>query len=167
MSLKTKLLELIVPALAADAEPSETSAALRGIIDLIEKYQPTPDEAPSEEFENAFGGYGTVCIDCGFCGRTNFDYNGEHMEEGELEELLAKQEKNPRGYHGHDGRVSYGHISGIAYVHRCPCNEARRYEKSFWINRRGVMDYLRARIAKRLKKAQGEQAAADRVTEDL
>lgn len=117
-------------------------------------------DPPSDEFMRAFCGGGTPVQRCDFCGRTNFDYNGEFMEEGELEGLLRKRSQEPDHYFGQDGGISFGELNGRTLVWGCPCNKTRPYEDFIWSHRLQITEYLKARIADRLRRAQSE---ADRV----
>ena len=103
---------------------------------------PVEKDAPSEEFELAFGGSGSIVIDCEFCNRTHFaPEGGLDWEEGELETLLAKNKINPDQTVACEyDMVSWGYLAGKQYVHGCPCNQAARYERLFWSHRHQIAD---------------------------
>jgi hypothetical protein len=118
-----------------------------------------PYDEPSDEFSRAVCDGGSPVHDCGFCGRTNFDLNGEFMDDGELERLLEKQKASPDKYFGQDNGISSGWIGGKAYVWGCPCNKARPYENFIWNNRHVIMTYLHAMTAKNLSDAKADAEA--------
>lgn len=131
---------------------------------MTEKKKETPT-APSEQFEAAFGGVGCLVVDCGFCNRTHFaTYNRDGgYDPGEKEALLAEQEKAPDGYISHDySSVGVGYISGVQYVHGCPCNQARKYEEFIWDHKAKIVDYLEKMSKAVLEEAQRDKDLADR-----
>lgn len=97
---------------------------------------------------------GTPAATCELCGREHFDANGEFMEEGELDDLLAKQKSKPEKYISHNGGIGFGHIDGKQVVWDCPCNRASRFEKFIWGHRQIIASYLKARAQKATEHAQ-------------
>lgn len=119
-------------------------------------------EEPSEEFQLAFTGGGTIAATCGFCGTTYFaTYANEGcFENGELEELRMKAEKEPKRYVECDySSVSIGWIDGKQYVADCCCNHARKYEDWIWGLRYQLTSYINNRIEREKRDAilQAEQ----------
>lgn len=112
------------------------------------------DTPASDLFASSFCDTGSPVADCELCGRTNFDFSGEFMEEGELETLLAKQEKQPEKYHGQNNTISWGHINGRQFVWDCPCNLLYRWEQFVWTHRFSIAIYLKKRAEQELKTAQ-------------
>jgi hypothetical protein len=103
---------------------------------------------PSEYFLRAFDSHGSglrrTCDGCGrqhYCSEAGFDF-----EEGELEELQGRSEKEPdRCIDHYDCSVSAIELGGKDYVIDCPCNGIARYEDFIWENRLMISDYLRRR----------------------
>jgi hypothetical protein len=122
-------------------------------MDTLASKQAKNLQPPSEEFQSAFGGYGSIVIDCGFCGRTYYEaHNKYDFEEGEFEEFEAKHLAEPDKYIPCDNG-SYGYLNGKQYVHGCECNEARAFEDFIWNHRVGIAAYLAARSKAELKEA--------------
>ena len=111
---------------------------------------------PSEAFKDA------ICVgagpvrDCDLCGRVHFDQNGEYMDEGELEELLAKQKKEPKKYCSMDGAVRDGHIEDQQVVVNCPCNGLRLYEDFILSEARLICNFLVRNAKERLEEAEDD-----------
>lgn len=110
-------------------------------------------ESASDAFVEA------ICIgagpvrDCELCGRVHFDQNGEYMDEGELEELLAKQKKEPKKYCSMDGAVHDGYIEDMQVVVNCPCNGLRLYEDFILAEARLICNFLVRDANERLEEA--------------
>lgn len=124
--------------------------------------QPVPlKESPSEEFERAFSGSGSCRVECGFCGREEYNSNGGwDWEDGELEALEADPNATDVDY-----TPTYGYLNGKVYLHGCPCNQARRYEDFIWSHRHGIADYLKARAELEMKDAERNKQVAEIVIE--
>lgn len=122
-----------------------------------------PYDEPSEEFSRAVCNGGTPVHDCGFCGRTNFDLNGEFMDEGELDRILENQKAYPDKYFGQDNGINIGNLGGKTYVWGCPCNKAWPYENFIWENRHTILTYLKARTEKNLRAAKMDAEQAGKV----
>lgn len=97
---------------------------------------------PSKEFREAIHTQGSPAIDCELCGRTHFDLFGECMEEEELNELLAKQQKDPRRYCGTGGIVYWGYIETLQAVIDCPCHGLRLYEDFISNHSRLICEFI-------------------------
>lgn len=119
-------------------------------------------QEPSEMMEDAFrDGVGTSDATCELCGRHVFGGDGTlGYEDGELESLRKKAEKEPDKYHevSCDG-VSLGTIDGKQIVLGCPCNLLRRYEDWIWNHRCKIVKYIKARTLARLNNAKEEADA--------
>ncbi len=96
---------------------------------------------------------GTYCQTwCEWCDRTHFldapDYHGDY-EEGELEELHKKNEKDPDKYivHYKCDAIGHGEFLGKQIVHGCPCNEKslQGYVDHYWSHRRILAAFLKAK----------------------
>ncbi len=111
------------------------------------------EELPTTFFEEAICDGGTPVVDCEHCGTTHFDFNGEFMEEGELERLLQRQAKEPSKYKGHDGGVHFGQIAGRNYVYGCKCKIVQQMERFVWNHRFLIASYLKKRAAAELHDA--------------
>ncbi len=111
---------------------------------------------PSEDFLDAFsGGSAGMIVDCDFCGRVYFSTNDNgDYEEGELEDLRAKAEKDPDGYIEVDYFTSRVEVDGKTYAYGCKCNKVRRYEDWIWHNREAIVKFLKAKTEKRFKAAE-------------
>ena len=84
----------------------------------------------SAEFEKAFTTGSSPAIDCEFCSRTHYALQSRDFEEGELEELLIKTQKDLGKYIGWNYTgIDWGHINGKQYVAGCPCNEGKQFEE--------------------------------------
>lgn len=112
---------------------------------------------PSEHMERAVQRAGSISITCELCKREHFASGSPgYFEEGELEKLQAKAEKDPDKYvedHSSDD-VPWGHIDGKQAVIGCPCNGLRRYEDFIWHNRDVIARYLVNRAKENLEDAQ-------------
>lgn len=104
--------------------------------------------ATTKWFTEAFlgTGGGSPVQECA-CGRVHFS-DSMHYDEGEKEELFAKQEKNPKKYiyDGASDGVSYVDMDGSTFVDGCECNGVQRYERFIWANRARIIEYLDARL---------------------
>lgn len=118
----------------------------------------------SELFIRAFVDAGTCVTQCGFCGRTHYDANGEGMEPGELRELKAKRAKAPHLYREHDGWISWGYVDGKPWVPACDCSArgtVEDYERFAWAHRQQLWEYFRIRVESRLALAEREKREVD------
>ena len=118
---------------------------------------------PSEDFLEAFReGTSGMVVQCDFCGRTYFatDDSGDY-EEGELEDLRARAEKEPDKY------VEVGYfterisVEGKIYALGCKCHLVRRHEDWIWRHRRGILSYIKAKSERRLKAAKEDADATE------
>jgi hypothetical protein len=98
--------------------------------------------------------FGTKVASCEHCGRVHYDSTGEFMEEGELEGLNLKAEKEPEKYIGHDGSICIGDLMGKQIVVDCPCNFLGWFEATIWINRELISEYLIKKSEEKLKEAE-------------
>lgn len=114
-------------------------------------------QTSSEEFEKAFGDVGnSAFINCQECGRTHFNSSDTGcFEEGELDELLAKEEANPDAYVGVDYTIGWAFdpINGKQFVFGCPCHYDGQLEAMLWSSRHPIAKYLTLRAAKEKKEA--------------
>ena len=102
----------------------------------------------AEVFDSHAGGIVRTCA----CGITTFNYmDRSFFDEGELEELEAKQKADPEHYHAVDYTVSSMTIGGQEIVHGCTCDKARQYEAFITGHARRLAEYLR-RYAEELRK---------------
>ena len=126
----------------------------------------TGDTPPSEQFELAFRGSGSLVVNCEFCGRVHFAdsvYAGD-WESEELENLRKDATENPDQYIGWEyDSVTWGYLNGQQYVHGCPCNEARRYEEFIWSHRFGIAEYLKLRSEIEQLEADQNKKTAEKV----
>ena len=111
------------------------------------------DKKPSDIFIRLVCHSGSKVIDCDHCGRVHYDYNGEFMEEGELEDLQEKAKKDPEKYVGHDGDIYWGTVMGKATVTDCPCGFLGWFENAIWSDRKFISEYLIKMAAARLNQA--------------
>lgn len=119
------------------------------------------EHGPSDEFVRAICDGGTPVNDCDLCGRVHFNSTGEYMDEGELEDLIAKQKKEPEKYYGQNGQIYHGEIDGKAVVYGCPCNGLYLYERLIWNERHMISRYIVAQTAsnERMAKLDSKSAA--------
>jgi hypothetical protein len=118
---------------------------------------------PSKEFLEAFreGSAGMV-VECDFCGRVYFATDdGGDFEEGELEDLRARAEKEPDKCIEVSGFATRIIVNGKYYAEGCKCNLIRPYEDFIWLHRRGILAYIKARSEKRLKAAKEDAEATE------
>ena len=126
--------------------------------------------APSDDFQDAVTGGGSIVADCGLCGRTVFedDRHAGDWEEGELEGLRDKTEKEPDKYVGFGARsVGTGYINNIQVVTNCPCNGLRPYENFIWNHRRIISDYIAKRTKRIAEAAYDDEAQAEFLQENV
>ena len=110
----------------------------------------------SELFWDVFTNSGHICIDCG-CGRVHFSRqpSAGSWEEGELEDLLKKEEENPDRYIGtNDDSVSVAPIQGVPLCYGCPCGQAARYEKFILQHEDEIIDYYKRKSTMASEEAQ-------------
>jgi len=86
---------------------------------------------------------GTPVADCDLCGKTWFDSTGEYMEEGELDALLKKYDKQPDKYAMTNGYVSYGHAFGRQFVWECRCEKAVQMANAIWNHRFLILRFIK------------------------
>lgn len=98
--------------------------------------------------------------DCQLCGRVWFDATGEFMEEGELDDLLAKQKSDPDKYHSMDQQIHDGQIEGLQVVINCDCNGLKVYESFILDHQHLICDFLIESAKSRLKDAKEDLANA-------
>lgn len=103
---------------------------------------------------------GTPVSTCS-CGRTHFG-DGDCMEEGEHEGLLAKARERPEKYISHPDAqsMSIGEFAGMHIVWDCQCDALARYERFIWENRSKIIEYIKAR-------AEYEKSVATQTLSDL
>ena len=120
---------------------------------------------PSDEFMEAVCNAGSISVDCELCGRTHFTtLEASSFEEGELEDLIKKHEKDPDKYIMSDcSSISFGYLDEKQVVFDCPCNIASKYEKLFWNHRHIIRDYLTAKAKKIMENAESESKLAKEV----
>lgn len=106
----------------------------------------------SDEFFDALHHDGGICRDCA-CGRTHFaSWETGAFEPGELEDLLAKAEREPDKYIEHsDTNVTVAHIDGREFVYECKCDKLAAYERLVWNHREEILDYFTARHKRQLE----------------
>ena len=114
---------------------------------------------PSEEFYRAAVSAGSLVIDCEYCGKTYFATENEGIyEEGELEELREKAEKEPDKYiedPSYD-TISWGILNGKQFVYECCEEEVAKFEQFIWNHRFIITSYIRAKADKLKSKADME-----------
>ncbi len=117
----------------------------------------------SEEFAIAFISGSSIAADCTACGRTHFfDNSKEGWDEGEYEDLVRKNQKDPDRYQAHsDNVICYGYLFGKQVVYNCPCGFAAWVEESIWRNRNWISKYLVARAQLEAEKAQSDIVLTD------
>lgn len=118
-------------------------------------------QKPSEWIEDVVCSSGTPVQECGHCGRVNYNASGEYMDEGELEELEAKTQKNPDDFHPQGGEIRWGFVTGIATVIGCPCNFLTYWENIIWLERRNISQYLNKRASAQMKSAQEDHELSE------
>jgi hypothetical protein len=106
---------------------------------------------PSRCFADIICDGGTPVVDCQFCGRTYYDFNGDNMEEGELERLVEQQKKSPKTIIPFDGQVSYGCLNGKQWVYGCDCNGVTSYENFIWGHKYLILEYFIKRTTEAAK----------------
>lgn len=111
----------------------------------------------SREFYSAFCHSGSLVITCNYCDRTYFGRGGDY-EDGELEELQAKAEKEPDKYREREDFTSYFNFNGRQCVFDCPCGASERIEALIWNNRHDIAEYLNARAKLELADATRDKA---------
>lgn len=124
---------------------------------------------PSEYFQNAVSDCGSLVADCDFCGRTHFaTYNSNDFDEGELEDLRVKAEKEPDKYIEWDcSSISQGRFNGKQVVVHCSCNKLRAYEDWIWSHRYIIMDYFENRIQGECKSAEYEKKRIEAINKEV
>lgn len=124
---------------------------------------------PSEEFVDTVTGGGGIVADCDFCGRTlfeDFERAGD-WEEGELEGLREKAEKEPDKYVGFDHQVRTGYIDGKQVVTNCPCHGLTQYESFIWQHRQIISEYITKKAQKIASAAYKDEAEAEFLKENI
>lgn len=117
-------------------------------------------EKVTNELWHAGSTTGGLVRDCDKHGKVFFDFNEDagDWEDGELEELLAKQEKNPEKYKSCDG-VHSCYMFGREWVWDCDeCQkELLGIQEFIWSNRHSIASFLNARLSKEAKRAATEK----------
>lgn len=125
------------------------------------RLQPT-----SDIFMRAVCSIGSPSILCEFCGRTHFAPTSDlDWDEGELDELLDREKKEPDKYLA-DHSVSsilWGYLDGRQIVAGCPCNSGRKYEDFILRHRYVIVDFLQARARKKKEDAAEAEKIAQRI----
>lgn len=94
----------------------------------------------ADVFDSHAGGIVRTCA----CGITTFNYMDRNcFDEGELEELEAKQKADPAHYHSVDHTVSTMEFWGEEIVHGCTCDMARLAEAFITSHAKRLSEYLR------------------------
>lgn len=119
----------------------------------------------SEEFWNVLCHGGSIRATCEFCGITYFIDDPTDYDEGELEDLQAKQKLYPNKFITLEYEPSLGNIDGKQAVRECPCNSVRKYEDFIWDNRYLIADYLTERTKKEEKEAKENSKLAKMVNQ--
>ena len=122
---------------------------------------------PSDEFMDAVREGGGIRRQCEACGRECFedDEGAGSWEEGELENLRKKAEKNPDQYVAM-ARVESGTMNGKEVVVNCPCNFLKKYEDFIWAHRHVIAKYIAVRAKQRAEKAYHDEAEAEFLEEN-
>ena len=113
---------------------------------------------PSEMFMDLVCHHGSIRISCELCGREHFACGSKVIdyEDGELEGLQAKADREPDKYVAHHDAdsISWGDLDGKRVVWGCVCHRARRFEDFIWSHRDLIIAYLKARMKEDLSHAQ-------------
>lgn len=108
----------------------------------------------SEEFEEAFRTGTAGCERTCACGKHYFDvYNTWDWNEGELEDLLKKEEINPDEYSSKDYSIGTLQIDGVEIVFECECGIARTYEFFIRNHAKEIAEYINKRTERLRKEA--------------
>jgi hypothetical protein len=127
----------------------------------------------SEEFREALRkncGAGSISIYCECCGRHHFseDPNEEgFFDEGDLEGLRVKQNREPDKYISHDHSPSFMTLMGKQYVPDCQCNSAKPFEDFLRQNPDLVADFYESLAIARQREAKTSSGISGRVTASL
>jgi len=123
---------------------------------------------PSEEFNRACeeymtsGGSRRTCE----CGMTFYNPDGGwDWNEGELEELQAKEERGEATSVGYT--VTAMSIDGKEFVIGCPCNGLRQYEDFIWAYRELSALYIRNRAKTQLDEAHRNMETSELLLSEL
>lgn len=92
------------------------------------------------------------------------DEGGIDWEDGELENLIEQNKKDPDRYIEHDSNPNWGYLDGKPYVADCPCNSASTYESLFWKSRYLIRDYFKARSEEQQRHANKDSKLAREVS---
>lgn len=114
----------------------------------------------SEWIKDAITCAGSPCQVCDFCQRTHYVGSGLFMDDGELDELIKKEEAEPSKYVSNveADSISYGQIEGRTYVWNCGCEQSEerlaRIENFIWTHRHLIHSYFVRRGKARAAEAQ-------------
>lgn len=117
------------------------------------------DRPPSQAFQSAFIHFGSLQVECDFCGRTHFANNPEagDWEPGELEHLREAEQQNPGMVMGWDcDSIGSGEVFGKTFAECCPCRGIWHYEKWIWRHRHEIANYIAARVQREARQARAE-----------
>lgn len=110
---------------------------------------------------------GSIRGTCQSCGREHYQSAVPgYFDEGELEELERKAEKEPDKYIDNgDCTVGFGEIDGVQFVYGCPCEmkSLYKYEAFVWSHRFQVIKFLVDVTKERKRRADKDHAGATEV----
>ena len=89
------------------------------------------DEDYTEILLSSTSGFGTNCIECGFCGRTHFTDYGDFAE-GDWERLVQREKIAPSRCVQHEGYISCREILGATWVSVCQCRMSRQIARRLY-----------------------------------
>ena len=109
----------------------------------------------SDLFENIFHSGSSGCVRTCECGKTYFDGEDTTIdwEEGELEALREKAEKNPDMFLEVDFSIPTIDIAGRQYIFDCSCNGADPYENFINDHASQIAEYLNKKAEQLRSKA--------------
>ncbi|MFH0846272.1 MAG: hypothetical protein V1851_02655 [Patescibacteria group bacterium] len=117
----------------------------------------------SELFGDIFDSHTGGCYRECACGRVHFTTErGYDWNDGELEDLLKREEKDPDKFIPSDHTVRTMNINGQEIVYGCCCNLAKKYEAFIRNNAPRIAEYLNAMAESLRKKADEIQVDASR-----
>jgi hypothetical protein len=117
-----------------------------------------------DAFGECFEAGGSSRIECGACGRTFSDLMSQgDFEDGELDELIAKAEKNPNYCQSRDGYVHWMMYNGVAIVSDCPCGQAEKIALGLWHERRRIARFLKKAVDIQSKNAETDADIIDQL----
>ena len=107
------------------------------------------DKDYTEILLSSTSGFGTNCIECGFCGRTHFTDYGDFAE-GDWERLLQRAKIAPSRCVQHEDFISCREILGATWVSVCRCRMSRQLARWLYGSRSVIMPFFAAVHARRL-----------------